>query len=61
MQQIHTGKKDLIDITFDSSEKIIKIVGFKHNEIKAELSNLLEKVKTYNLPKSWDFCTELLY
>jgi hypothetical protein len=55
----YSGKGDFIDIKAEPNEDL-KIVGFKHNEIKIEISNIIDKAKYYNFPDFWEDTVELL-
>ena len=49
----YSGKGDLVDIKAEPN-KDLKIIGFKHNEIKIEISSIIDKAKDYNFPEFWD-------
>jgi c-di-GMP-related signal transduction protein len=55
----YTGQGDFVDINRDLNESL-KIIGFKHFEIKIEISKIIDKVKAYNFPYYWEDTIELL-
>jgi hypothetical protein len=55
----YTGNGDIVDIKTEPN-KDLKIIGFKHNEIKIEVSKIIDKAKTYNFPEYWEDTVELL-
>jgi hypothetical protein len=55
----YTGQGDFVDINRDLNESL-KIIGFKHLEIKIEISKIIDKVKAYNFPYYWEDTIELL-
>jgi hypothetical protein len=55
----YTGNGDIVDIKTEPN-KDLKIIGFKHNEIKIELSKIIDKAKAYNFPEYWEDTVELL-
>jgi hypothetical protein len=55
----YSGMGDFIDIKAEPNEEL-KIVGFKHNEIKIEISKIIDKAKYYNFPDFWEDTVELL-
>ena len=59
MQGKYLGYGDLVDIKMESS-KDIKIIGFKHDEIKKDVAKIIDKVKAYNFPSFWEDIVELL-
>jgi hypothetical protein len=54
------NKKDLIEIDIVNKFGDIKIRGFKHDEIKNKVVDILEKIKSYKLPETWDNIVEQL-
>ena len=69
--QLNTGKfitelkdkimknSDIVGI-YAESNNYLKIVGFRHNDIKIEISYIIEKAKAYNFPTSWEDTMELV-
>ena len=55
----YTGLGDIIDIKAEPN-KDLKIIGFKSNEIKIEVSKIIEKAKSYKIPEYWEDTVELL-
>jgi len=55
----YTGNGDIVDIKTEPN-KDLKIIGFKHNEIKIEVSKIIDKAKAYNFPEYWEDTVELL-
>ena len=55
----YTGLGDIIDIKAEPN-KDLKIIGFKSNEIKIEVSRIIEKAKSYKIPEYWEDTVELL-
>ena len=55
----YTGNGDIVDIKTEPN-KDLKIIGFKHNEIKIEVSKIIDKAKAYNFPEHWEDTVELL-
>ena len=51
---------DLIEIKVIPEEGQIKVVGFKHQQVKAEIVKVIEDSKTYRLPSNWEDILELL-
>ena len=54
------NQKDLIEIDIVNKFGDIKIRGFKHDEIKDKVVDILEKIKSYKLPETWDNIVEQL-
>jgi hypothetical protein len=52
LRKFYPLNKDLIEISIQGTK--IKIVGFKHKEIKLRLTKLIEKLKKYRFPAHWD-------
>ena len=59
MQKKITGNGNLVDIKFENNNDI-KIIGFKHKEVKNEVSKIIDKARTYNFPDFWDFKPDLI-
>ena len=59
MQGKYLGYGDLVDIKMEPS-KDIKIIGFKHDEIKKDVAKIIDKAKAYNFPSFWEDIVELL-
>ena len=59
MKKKYSGNGDFVDIKADPG-KDLKIIGLKHNEIKIEVSKIIEKAKAYNFPDNWEDTVELL-
>jgi len=55
----YSGNGEIVDIKAEPN-KDLKIVGFKHNEIKIEISKIIDKAKAYNFPKFWEDTVELM-
>ena len=55
----YSGNGDVVDIKAEPN-KDLKIIGFKHNEIKIEISKIIDKLKGYNFPDFWEDTVELL-
>ena len=50
---------DLVDISLEEN-KDIKVVGFKHSEVRIEVAQIVDKAKSYNFPDFWEDKIELL-
>ena len=59
IEQKYTGQGDFVDLNRDVNDRL-KITGFKHLEIKIEISKIIDKVKAYNFPRYWEDTIELL-
>ena len=59
MQDKYPGYGDLVEIKMEPN-KDIKIIGFKHDEIKKEVAKIIDKAKAYNFPNFWEDIAELL-
>ena len=59
MKKKYSGNGEIVDIKADPGEDL-KIIGFKHNEIKIEVSKIMDKAKAYNFPDYWEDTVELL-
>ena len=59
MKKKYSGNGEIVDIKADPG-KDLKIIGFKHNEIKIEVSKIMDKAKAYNFPDYWEDTVELL-
>ena len=59
IEQKYTGQGDFVDLNRDVNDRL-KITGFKHLEIKIEISKIIDKVKAYNFPSYWEDTIELL-
>ncbi len=55
----YSGNGDIVDIKAEPNNDL-KIIGFKHNEIKIEISKIIDKAKAYNFPDYWEDTVELL-
>jgi hypothetical protein len=36
------------------------LIGFKHREIKIEVAKIIEKIKSYNMPNTWEDIVQLI-
>ena len=59
IEQKFTGQGDFVNLNRDENDRL-KITGFKHLEIKIEISRIIDKVKAYNFPNYWEDTIELL-
>jgi hypothetical protein len=59
MQGKYSGYGDLIEIKIEPN-KDIKIIGFKHDEVKKDIAKIIDKAKAYNFPSFWEDIVELL-
>jgi hypothetical protein len=59
MQGKYPGSGDLVEMKMEPN-KDIKIIGFKHDEIKIDVAKIIDKAKAYNFPSFWEDIVELL-
>lgn len=59
IEKMYTYQGDFVDLDRDANNRL-KITGFKHREIKNEISKIIDKVKAYNFPSYWEDTIELL-
>ena len=59
IQSQNPGNGDFIDLKLEANNDI-KIMGFKHKEIKIEVQKIIDRAKSYNLPDYWEDQVELL-
>jgi len=59
MQVKYPGSGDLVEMKMEPN-KDIKIIGFKHDEVKKDVANIIDKAKAYNFPSFWEDIVELL-
>jgi hypothetical protein len=59
MQGKYPGYGDLVDIKMEGNNDI-KIIGFKHDEVKKDVAKIIDKAKAYNFPSFWEDIVELL-
>jgi hypothetical protein len=59
MQTKYSGNGDLVDMKMEPN-KDIKIIGFKHDDVKKEVAKIIDRAKAYNFPSYWEDIVELL-
>jgi hypothetical protein len=59
MQGKYPGSGDLVEMKMEPN-KDIKIIGFKHDEVKIDVAKIIDKAKAYNFPSFWEDIVELL-
>ena len=59
IQKEYSSNNDFLDIKAEPNNSL-KIIGHKHNEIRIEVSQIIEKAKTYNFPDFWEDTVEFL-
>jgi hypothetical protein len=59
MKAMYPGNGDLIEIKMEPN-KDIKIIGFKHDDVKIDVAKIIDKAKAYNFPSFWEDIVELL-
>ncbi len=53
------GPGELVEIKIDHNNEI-KIIGFKHDEVKKDVAKIIDKAKAYNFPSFWENIVHLL-
>ena len=59
MQDKYAGCGDFVEMKIEPN-KDIKIIGFKHDEVKIDVAKIIDKAKAYNFPSFWEDIVELL-
>ena len=59
MQGKYLSNGELVEIKIEPN-KDIKIIGFKHDEVKEEVAKIIDKAKDYKFPPFWENIVPLL-
>lgn len=59
MHDKYPGCGDFVELKIEPNNDI-KIIGFKHDEVKKDVAKIIDKAKAYNFPSFWENIVDLL-